>query len=151
MAIQQQQVLIDIKRIVKYKKIFYYKAIKRFFQLNYQLLCINNDLKEYARFWSLYLTISLPNIVITLTYEMYFLTNGNNIPLFQKYFFLLAAFQLMLSLYLLILECAQVVKINGKCLVENRKFYLKIPQLKKSYIKPSDLLKVKTVDKKPSV
>lgn len=85
-------------------------------------MSINSDLQEYARFWSPYLTIALPNLVTTLTYETYFLTNDNNIPIMLKYFFSMAVFELILSLYLLIRECAQVVKFNGKCLSENRSF-----------------------------
>lgn len=139
--IQQRQVLLKIKTIVT-KKNFYYREIQLFFYLNRQLLSINDSLKEYSRFWSSYLTIALPGLVITLTYQLYFLTYNNNIPILLKYFFALSVSQLVLSLYLLIRECAQVVKINGRCLIENRKFYLKLVQSRNNLKASTNLLKV---------
>lgn len=119
-----------------------FKELSHFFYLNRQLLFINDTVKEYSRFWSPYLTIAFPSLVIILTYEIYFLSNDNGIPALLKYFFLLSVFNLALFLYLLIGECARVVKFNGKCLVENRKFYLKFVKCKTNLKVSTDLLKV---------
>lgn len=140
-AIQQRQILTKIKTIVGNKK-FQLQELSHFFYFNRKLLSINDTIKEYSRFWSPYLTIALPSLIVILTYEIFFLANDNGIPTFLKYFFFLSVFNLTLFLYLLIKECARVVKFNGKCLVENRKFFLKYIKCKTNSKRAIDLLKV---------
>lgn len=141
--------MLKLKTIVLSKK-FYKSELSQVVQLNRQLLLINDAVKEYSRFWSPYLTIAMPSLVIIFTYQLYFLTYDNDIPLLLKYFFVLTVSQLVLSLYLLIRECAQVVKLNGICLIENRKFYLKYIQCQKN-LYASNLLKVMTTRKIPQI
>ncbi len=65
-----------------------------------------------------------------------------------KYSFFLAVYNLILSLHLIISECARVVKLNVKCLIENRKFFLKLMQLENGMKTLTNLLKVTIVNLK---
>ncbi len=134
-TIRQRQIWLKIKNnskqfiiISKNNNKSFRLLLSSFYKLNQKLLFQNNDLQAYSNFWSPYLTIGLPSLVLIFSYELYFLINNNDIPLMEKYYFITIVVQLIFVLYLIIRECAQVVKCNGRCLVENRRFYLKFVQ-----------------------
>ena len=83
---------------------------------------INQTISMYSTFWSAYLSVFFPNLIFIQAY-LYLISL--NIPTqYIRYIAVFVAFILAIFLYLLIRQCAEVVKLNLKISKQNRAFYL---------------------------
>ena len=86
-------------------------------------------IKAYARFWSSFLTLMFPYLIFVQCYLLYLAVIAEGIAFELTYIYKLGIAELMPLFFMLIGQCAKVVAINNRVLVENRRFFVAYSQL----------------------
>ena len=115
-------------------------------RLNRQLLSLCLDIEVYTHFWSPFLSIMFPFFVWVQAYLAFVFFFVYSIPYVQKYIFFVGVIEFDLMLFLLIDQCARMVKLTQRILSENRRFFINIQRIDPARrIKVFDLLLVSTI------
>ncbi|KAH9395913.1 hypothetical protein TYRP_020328 [Tyrophagus putrescentiae] len=101
----------------------------RYYDLNAELVEICLHIKAYARFWSSFLTLMFPYLIFVQCYLLYLAVIAEGIAFELTYIYKLGIAELMPLFFMLIGQCAKVVAINNRVLVENRRFFVAYSQL----------------------
>lgn len=96
-----------------------------YMKINREVLSICKQIRAYSAYWSFFLTLMFPYYIILQCYVINIVALVPEVPLFERSLFMLVLVQVTIFFFLLIKECAQVVKLNEKILVENRRFFLR--------------------------
>ena len=102
---------------------------RRYYDLNAELVEICLHIKAYARFWSSFLTLMFPYLIFVQCYLLYLAVIAEGIAFELTYIYKLGIAELMPLFFMLIGQCAKVVAINNRVLVENRRFFVAYSQL----------------------
>ena len=91
----------------------------------YQIrLC--GEMREYARLWSPYLSVSIPTLSGIATYMICVLYMVHTIPMSQKSIYIFITTEVLICLFALMQLCACVGKNNQKVVKQNRQLYVNV-------------------------
>jgi len=106
------------------------KATEKFALLWSQHLLINEkvnslcrDIEESAAYWIRSLTVLMVGYVTIQCYFIYMVAYVSETPIAQKLVVILAIIEIEIALFILIDQCARVVKLNRSIEVANRRFF----------------------------
>ena len=111
--------------------------------INCEIIKICKDILKYAQFWTPMMTVYFLCFYGIQCYLAYIVFFNEQVSFYMKSIFLYGFIEMNIALFLLIDQCARIVKINRAIEKANRKFYL-LFRLQKSFrkISTSQILKV---------
>ena len=95
----------------------------RHISFNREMLHICKHIKVYSRYWSAFLTILFPYYIFLICYLIYMVLVVGSVPFSERSLFMCIAVEIVGFFFMLINECAQLVRCNDKVLRENRRFF----------------------------
>lgn len=117
--------LIRLQALLKPRPFLHRILWRDYISVNKRLLCLCKDLREYARFWSTFLTLLFGAFILIQCYCAYvMLYESERIGLIWMAFFSLVIVGLVVNELALVDQCARVVKYNARLRQSNWKFGL---------------------------
>lgn len=96
----------------------------KYLGVNYEILSICRHIKPYSAYWSFFLTAIFPFYIILQCYLLHMILLIRGVPVFERSLFQFVLIDISIFFFMLVRECARVVKLNEMILLENRQFFL---------------------------
>lgn len=96
----------------------------KYIGINFEILSICRHIKSYSAYWSFFLTAIFPFYIILQCYLVHMILLVPKVPIRERSFFQFVLVDISVFFFMLISECARVVKLNQAMVTENRRFFL---------------------------
>lgn len=110
-----------IHHVIKYNK------------MNEEINHICREIKCCSRFWSPFLTIMMPYYVGVQCFLIHLVVYSTNPNAMQTYLYMVVFINMVLYMFMLIHQCAEVVRNNNRLTANNRKFFIIIQQYNNTF------------------